>query len=104
MVQVHIIECKDLRAKDSNGVSDPQVTIEVMGRKEQTKIKRRNLNPFYDETFSFNFKDLKKEQVAVGKLVLRVADCDYHVSIPSMKDFALSDTLIGSYSLDLLSM
>ena len=104
MVQVHLLECKDLRAKDSNGVSDPQVTVEVMGKKEQSKIKRRNLNPFYDETFIFNFKDLKRDQVAAGKLVLRVADCDYHISIPTVKDFALSDTLIGSYSMDLLSM
>ena len=70
-VQVHILECKNLRAKDSNGVSDPQVVIEAQLGEKQTKITRiqkKNLSPFYDEVFFFNFKNVSKDQLNSGKL------------------------------------
>ena len=70
-VQVHVLECKNLRAKDANGVSDPQVVVEVqLGEKETkcTRIQRRNLSPFYDETFFFNFQNVTKDQLNAGKL------------------------------------
>ncbi len=70
-VQVHVLECKNLRAKDANGVSDPQVIVEVQLGEKQTKftrIQRRNLSPFYDESFFFNFKNVTKDQLNSGKL------------------------------------
>lgn len=70
-VQIHVLECKNLRAKDSNGVSDPQVVVEVqLGEKETkcTRIQRRNLSPFYDETFFFNFHNVTKDQLNAGKM------------------------------------
>ena len=73
-VQVHVMECRNLRAKDANGVSDPQVVVEVQLGEKQTKttrIQRKNLSPFYDETFFFNFKNVTKDQLDSGKLGMK---------------------------------
>ena len=47
---------KDLAAKDTNGLSDPYVRITLLPDKKQrldTKIKRRTLNPRWNETIYF---------------------------------------------------
>ncbi|CEF66307.1 C2 domain and Synaptotagmin domain-containing protein [Strongyloides ratti] len=54
---VTIVECRNLPAMDRNGSSDPYVKLSILPEKKQkfeTKIKRNNLNPFFDETFLFN--------------------------------------------------
>ena len=54
----HIIfsQGRDLAAKDSNGLSDPYVRVTLLPDKKhrlETKIKRRTLNPRWNETFYF---------------------------------------------------
>ena len=47
---------RDLAAKDSNGLSDPYVRVTLLPDKKhrlETKIKRRTLNPRWNETFYF---------------------------------------------------
>ena len=47
---------KNLAAKDTNGLSDPYVRVTLLPEKKQrldTKIKRRTLNPTWNETFYF---------------------------------------------------
>ena len=40
-----------MAAKDSNGLSDPFVTLRVGKTKKKTKVVRKNLNPFFNEEF-----------------------------------------------------
>ena len=50
------IQGKDLAARDLNGLSDPYVRITLLPDKKhrlETKIKRRTLNPKWNETFYF---------------------------------------------------
>ena len=52
----HIPQAKDLAAKDANGLSDPYVRVTLLPDKKhrlETKIKRRTLNPRWNETFYF---------------------------------------------------
>ena len=45
-----------MAAKDTNGLSDPYVRVTLLPEKKQrldTKIKRRTLNPTWNETFYF---------------------------------------------------
>ncbi|XP_078000610.1 synaptotagmin-6-like [Glandiceps talaboti] len=54
---VNIISGEDLPAKDFSGTSDPYVKLYLLPdrkRKFQTKVHRKNLNPLFDEKFSFN--------------------------------------------------
>lgn len=55
MVNVEIIEAKDLRPKDSNGLSDPFVTLFLMSntsRKYNTSVKPKTLSPVWEEHFA----------------------------------------------------
>ena len=51
-----LLKGKDLAARDLNGLSDPYVRITLLPDKKhrlETKIKRRTLNPKWNETFYF---------------------------------------------------
>ncbi|VDM96773.1 unnamed protein product [Thelazia callipaeda] len=56
-LSVTILECKELPAMDRNGMSDPYVKLYLLPegkQKFETKIKRKDLNPIFNETFAFN--------------------------------------------------
>eukprot|EP01088_Endostelium_zonatum_P011131 TRINITY_DN2497_c0_g1_i1.p1 TRINITY_DN2497_c0_g1~~TRINITY_DN2497_c0_g1_i1.p1 ORF type:complete len:284 (+),score=74.06 TRINITY_DN2497_c0_g1_i1:58-909(+) len=53
-VRIRVIGAKDLLAADAGGTSDPYVNITVGQSKQKTKVVKRNLNPSWNETFTFN--------------------------------------------------
>ena len=56
LLQVEIIQCKDLVAMDIGGTSDPYVKIYLLPdkkRKQETKVHRKTLNPVFNETFKY---------------------------------------------------
>ena len=89
-VQVHIIEVRDLRPKDANGLSDPIVHVEALGKKQNTGVKKACLSAAFDEVFIFDHPKLEKEQVETGMVTIRVMDAD---------TFSKAD-LIGGYTFD----
>ena len=55
LLNVEIIEAKDLMAKDSNGLSDPFVTLYLesnSSRRYNTSVKTETLNPIWEEHFA----------------------------------------------------
>lgn len=53
---VKVLKGQDLPAKDFSGTSDPFVKIYLLPDKKhklETKVKRKNLNPHWNETFLF---------------------------------------------------
>ncbi|XP_014371671.1 synaptotagmin-7 isoform X2 [Papilio machaon] len=72
-----IIQGKELPAKDLSGTSDPYVRVTLLPDKKhrlETKIKRRTLNPRWNETFYFEGFPIQKLQSRV--LHLHVFDYD----------------------------
>ncbi|KAI6201355.1 Synaptotagmin-1 [Aphelenchoides besseyi] len=69
-LSVTIVECQDLPAMDRNGMSDPYVKLTLLPDRKpkfETKIKRNNLNPLFDETFLFNvpYNELQRKVLQI---------------------------------------
>ncbi len=55
-LNVTAIQCSELPALDMGGTSDPYIKVYLMPdkkRKFETKVHRKTLNPFFNETFAF---------------------------------------------------
>ncbi|XP_078457450.1 synaptotagmin-A-like isoform X2 [Lampetra planeri] len=75
---VVILEAKNLKVMDVSGASDPYVKIQVMEggkrlKKKKTTIKKKALNPYFNESFSF---DIPFENIEKIQLVFSVMDYD----------------------------
>ena len=49
VIQVHIIEARDLKGRGWNAMSDPVCFIEVMDQKQGTEIKKNTVNCIWDQ-------------------------------------------------------
>ncbi|XP_029317452.1 synaptotagmin-1a isoform X1 [Cottoperca gobio] len=72
---VVVLEAKNLKKMDVGGLSDPYVKIHLMQngkrlKKKKTTIKKNTLNPYYNESFSFEvpFEQIQKVQVVITVL------------------------------------
>jgi hypothetical protein len=73
VLRVKVIEAKDLPVKDKlTGSSDPYVVVQVGKQKHKTKVKKKNLNPVWDELFTFNINNPYQET-----LCMEVRDYDF---------------------------
>ena len=70
---VHVIEARCLPAMDPNGLSDPYVRLQLGKHRSKTKVVKKNLNPYWDEEFSFRVGDLSEE------LTVSVLDEDKYI-------------------------
>lgn len=55
-LNVTAVQCSELPALDMGGTSDPYIKVYLMPdkkRKFETKVHRKTLNPFFNETFAF---------------------------------------------------
>lgn len=71
---VQVIGARGLPSMDVNGLSDPYVRIQLGRQRAKTRIVKKSLNPFWDETFSFRVGDLRDE------LIVSVLDEDKYFS------------------------
>lgn len=75
---VRIIRCAELAAMDSNGYSDPYVKVYLKPDKDKkskfkTTVKKKTLNPEYNEEFTY---DIKHNELAKKTLEITVWDKD----------------------------
>ncbi|EMP28691.1 Synaptotagmin-10 [Chelonia mydas] len=80
-----VIKCRNLKAMDVTGASDPYVKVSLMceGRrlkKRKTTTKKNTLNPIYNEAIIF---DIPPENVDQVSLSIAVMDYDRYNSAPS---------------------
>ena len=89
IVQVHLIEARDLKAENYDGTSDPIVYVECFGQKQATQVIYSQTSCVFDELLIFHMKDLDKEQFEEG--IIRVSVMDYNT---------LKNTMIGACVFD----
>ncbi|XP_043981649.1 synaptotagmin VIII isoform X1 [Gambusia affinis] len=75
---VAILEAKDLKSMDLGGSSDPYVKVQLTldkrkWKKRTTSIKKKSLNPYFNESFTF---DVSLDQIQRVNLVISVWDHD----------------------------
>jgi hypothetical protein len=93
-LHVHVIEARDLKGEDGNGLSDPVVYIEAFGQKQNTAVMWRQTSCVFDETLIFNIKNVTKESFEYG--LIRIACKDANI-IRGAK-------MIGQYTFDAASV
>ena len=69
-VQVHLIEARDLAAKNFDGTSDPVVYVECFDQKQNTKVIYATVNCVFDEVLIFNIKKCAKAAPKANELTL----------------------------------
>eukprot|EP00276_Gloeochaete_wittrockiana_P006552 CAMPEP_0184647918 /NCGR_PEP_ID=MMETSP0308-20130426/4955_1 /TAXON_ID=38269 /ORGANISM="Gloeochaete witrockiana, Strain SAG 46.84" /LENGTH=1549 /DNA_ID=CAMNT_0027079331 /DNA_START=314 /DNA_END=4963 /DNA_ORIENTATION=- len=57
LLSVHLVEAKDLAARDTNGYSDPYCIIKCDGQKFKSHIIWKSLSPTWDEIFTVRVDD-----------------------------------------------
>ncbi|XP_029910302.1 synaptotagmin VIII isoform X2 [Myripristis murdjan] len=75
---VVILEAKNLKSMDPGGSSDPYVKVQLAldkrkWKKKKTSVKKKTLNPYYNESFTF---DVSFDQIQRVNLVISVWDHD----------------------------
>ncbi|KAH7730809.1 CRE-SNT-3 protein [Aphelenchoides avenae] len=73
-LNVVVMECKNLKKMDVLGLSDPYVKIYLMQQnkrleKKKTTIKMKTLNPYYNESFSYDVTPEKMQRVYLHVIV-----------------------------------
>lgn len=75
-VQVHVIECRDLKAEDLNGLSDPYARVKVLDRVRKTRVIKKCTSCVFDEVLYFNFRDMKPNKIAEACIDVSILDYD----------------------------
>lgn len=86
-VQVHVIECRDLKARDASGTSDPVAVVKVMGKTQSTPKKKKALSCMWDHLCIFECPGLEVDDVECGLINVAVYD----------SNALRSKVMIGSY-------
>lgn len=100
-VRVRIIEVRDLKPMDANGLCDPVVAIECLGQRQHTMVKQKQLSCVFDEYLYFNFKDLDKEAIQQGSIKVSVLDADGPRFLAKVGGASRLDDMIGFFVVDI---
>ena len=89
-LHVTVVSCSNLIAADFGGTSDPYVVLKIGAVGGKTKVIKKNLNPQFDEEFTFG---VLPEHIEKSSLKIEVFDKD-----------ALKDDSIGKTRVPLASI
>ncbi|MES1914224.1 MAG: hypothetical protein MHM6MM_006322, partial [Cercozoa sp. M6MM] len=94
IVQVHVIEGRELRGLGRGDMSDPCVKVEVLDKKRSTRIHKRQANAYFDEVLVFEFAGLTVTELQQAKIKITTVDANT----------LLRDSEIGSFEFDVSSV
>jgi len=92
-IRVHIIEARELKPRDRNGMSDPVCFVQAVGQKKNTATHKKTTICTWDHLMFFEYK-LLPEEFFRGKVKVSVFDANTF----------LRDVEIGSFEFDVASV
>lgn len=93
ILQVDVVQAKELPARDSNGTSDPYITVRMNKQKAKTSVRACTLTPVWEHRMLFRV--MQNEEKAKSKLVLKVFDHD---------NLSWSDDFMGTAEVDVVDL
>ena len=75
-VQVHVIECRDLKAEDLNGLSDPYARVRVHGRQRKTRVVKKVTSCVFDAVLHFSLPLLTTAAAEAAAVDIAILDHD----------------------------
>ena len=75
-VQVHVIECRDLKAEDLNGLSDPYARVRVHGRQRKTRVVKKVTSCVFDDVLHFSLPNLTTAAAEAAAVDIAILDHD----------------------------
>lgn len=100
-VRVRVIEVRDLKPMDANGLCDPVVSIECLSQRQHTMVKQKQLSCVFDEYLYFNFKNLDKDAIQQGSIKVSVLDADGPRFLARKDGTSRLDDQIGFFVVDI---
>ncbi|MES1910298.1 MAG: hypothetical protein MHM6MM_002918, partial [Cercozoa sp. M6MM] len=94
IIQVHVIEGRELRGLGRGDMSDPCVKVEVLDKKRSTRIHKRQANAYFDEVLVFEFAGLTVAELQQAKIKITTVDANT----------LMRDAQIGSFEFDVSSV
>eukprot|EP00027_Filamoeba_sp_ATCC50430_P012373 CAMPEP_0168566368 /NCGR_PEP_ID=MMETSP0413-20121227/14383_1 /TAXON_ID=136452 /ORGANISM="Filamoeba nolandi, Strain NC-AS-23-1" /LENGTH=1321 /DNA_ID=CAMNT_0008598385 /DNA_START=51 /DNA_END=4013 /DNA_ORIENTATION=- len=92
-VRVHVIECRDLQPRDSNGMSDPVCFVNVSGQKKNTIVHKKTTSCTFDHLMFFEL-NMMAEEFFMSKINVTIFDANT----------IMRNVEIGSYEFDAASV
>ena len=78
-VRVSVIRAANLRAGDSDGLSDPYMKLKLGGMTEVSAVVKKTLNPRFDWDYTFGFED--RTFAFAATLKIEAWDHDFGLSL-----------------------
>lgn len=94
LIRIRVFEGSDIKPIEATGSADTFIVVEAMGKRQKTQVVRETLNPLYDKSFNFEFSNLQKGVLELGKIKIELWDYN--------RFFA--NELIGAYEIDLTTV
>ncbi|KAJ5067739.1 c2 calcium-dependent membrane targeting [Anaeramoeba ignava] len=89
-IRLHLIECRELKGKGSNALSDPVGVVSVDGKKQTTEVFKNTLSCTFDHLMFFENK-WKPEETQSKTVLIQIYD----------SNTIRRNVLIGQYGLDI---
>ncbi|KAL0486254.1 Ras GTPase-activating protein [Acrasis kona] len=104
VINIEVVSCHDLLAKDAGGTSDPYVTIKLRDEDEErsTAVIKKNCNPVYhNERFSFSVNDATREQFTISVFDNNNISKDTFIGVVNLPLVDFLDEKLHDLTLDL---
>ena len=74
VLQVHVIECKEMKGMDASGLGDISIFVEALGTTRHTETVDQVRSAVFDETLFFSSRECKEEYLEQATIQIKAMD------------------------------